>query len=85
MGQVINGVEAGTGTMLKSSTAETKADPPDQLVPSHPNHLLGSFYGNTGQVPATKERVNVLWEVGEGGGTTPKGHLISGFWGSWGL
>lgn len=55
VGQVINRVEAGTETMLKSSTAETKADPPDQLVLSHPNHLLGSFYGNTGQVPATKE------------------------------
>lgn len=36
------------------------------MVPSHQDHSLDSFSGNKGLVPATRERVHVLWEAGGG-------------------
>ena len=88
MGQVNKGMEAGIRTWLKSPTTESKAKQPDQWLPSPQDRSLDSFSGNKGLLPATRERVHVFWEAGEGGvgqDTKAISVQVSGVHGDFGL
>lgn len=71
MGRVAEAVEAGrTGRSL--TTAKSKPKQPGHLALSPQNHVLDSLCGNKGLLPASRERLSVLWEDAEGGAVLPR-------------